>query len=161
MKACWNQDPNNRPNMAQIVGWSQYLELKSLRTIHQLDPRKLLLGICQCQIVRDHVHQHVTVKPQNVQSILPNCGHFKSLFSSLSSQTPQSKRKQSTSNNHTQIWIAQDEDKVTSKLTIVTFRSSNLGCYVSTLNSVTMILITVLLMLCRLMKILLQQRLSL
>ena len=159
MKACWNQDPNSRPNMAQIVEWSQYLELKSLRTIHQLDPRKLL-GICQCQVARDHVHQHATVKLQNVQNILPNCGHFKSLFSSLSSQTPQSKRKQSTSNNHTQIWIAQDRE-VTSKLTIVTFRSSNLGYYVSILNSVAMILITVLLMLCRLMKILLQQRLLL
>ena len=158
MKACWNQNPNDRPNMAQVVKWSQCMELKSLRIIHQLKRRKLL-GICKCQVVRDHVHQHATVKPQNVHSILPNCDHFKSMFSSLSSQTPQSKRKQSTSNNHTQIWIAQDNDEVTSKLTIVTFRSSDLGCYVSTLNSVTIILITVLLMLCRLMKILLQQRL--
>ena len=160
MKACWNQNPNNRPNMAQIVKWSQCMELKSLRIIHQLQPRKLL-GICKCQVVQDHVHQHAIVKPQNILNTFPNCGHFKSLFYSLSSQTPQSKRKQSASNSHTQIWIAQDKDEVTSKLTIVTFRSSDLGCYVNTLNSVAIILIAVLLMLCRLMKIPLQQRLSL
>ena len=140
MKACWSQNPSDRPNMAQVVKWSQFPELKSLRTIHQLEPRKLL-EICQCQVVRDHVHQLATVKPQNIQSIISNCNHFKSLFSSLSSHTPQSKRKQSTSNNHTQIWIAQDKDEVTTKLTIVTFRSSDLGCYVSTSNSVTMRLI--------------------
>lgn len=133
MKACWKQNPSDRPNMAQVVEWSRCAELKSLRTIHQLEPRKLL-EVCQCQVVRDHVHQHSTVKSQNTQSIIPNCDRFKSLFSSLSSHIPQSKRKQSTSNNHTQIWIAQEKDEVTTKLTIVTFRSSDLGCYVSTLN---------------------------
>ena len=141
MKACWNQNPSDRPNMAQVVQWSQFSELQSLRTIYQLKPRKLL-GICQCQVVRNHVHQYATVKPENEQNIIPNRDHFKSLFSSLSSQSPQSKRRQSTSSNHTQIWIAQekarkiaqDEHKVTTKLKIVTFRSSDLGYYVSTLN---------------------------
>ena len=133
MKVCWNQNPSDRPNMAQVVEWSQFPELKFLRTIHQLEPRKLL-GVCQCQVVRDHVHQYATVKPENIQSTIPNCDRLKSLFSSLSSQTPRSKRKHSTSNNHTQIWIAQEKDKVTTKLTIVTFRSSDLGYYVSTLN---------------------------
>ena len=161
MKACWNHNPSDRPNMAQVVEWSKSLELKSLRTIHQLEPRKLI-GICQCQVVRDHVHQHATVKPQNIQSIIANCRHFKSLLSSLSSQTPQSRRKQNTSSNHTQIWIAQDEDEATTKLTIVTFRSSDLGYYVSALNSAAIIsihcIITVFL-LCRFIKILLRQRL--
>ena len=137
MKACWNHNPSDRPNMAQVVEWCQFPELQSLRTIHQLEPRKLL-GICQCQVIRDHVHQHATVKPQNSQSI-QKCAHFKSLFSSLSSQTPQNRRKQNTSNNHTQIWIAQDEVKATTKMTIVTFRSSDLGYYVRTLKFVAMI----------------------
>ena len=147
--------------MAQVVEWSKSLELKSLCTIHQLEPRKLI-GICQCQVIRDHVHQHATVKPPNIQSIILNCRHFKSLFSSLSSQTPQSRRKQNTSNNHTQIWIAQDEHEATTKLTIVTFRSSDLGYYVSALNSAAIIsiycIITVFL-LCRFIKIPLRPRL--
>lgn len=131
MKACWNHNPSDRPNMAQVVKWSQFPELQSLRTIYQLESRKLL-GICQCQVVRDHVHQHATIKQQNLQSIMPNYSLFNSLFCSLSSQSPQRKRKQNTSNNHTQIWIAQDKDDTTTKITIVTFRSSDLGCYVRT-----------------------------
>ena len=126
MKACWNHNPDDRPNMAQIVEWSQLPELQCLRTIHHLEPRKLL-GICQCQVVRDHMHQPKSQNlPQN-----PNCEDFKSLFSSLSLQTPQSRRRQIISNKHTQIWIAQDvTDEAVTKMTIVTFRSSNLGYYV-------------------------------
>lgn len=133
MKACWNQDPNKRPNMAQVVKWSKLPELQSLRIIHQLKPTKLLT-ICQCRVVRDHVHHSTTDKPQNIQHTIPNCENFKSLFSSLSPQTPPSKRKQNVANNHTQIWIAQDKDEATTKLTIVTFRSSDLGYYVRSLN---------------------------
>lgn len=126
MKVCWNQNPDDRPSMAQIVEWSQFPELQSLRTIHQLEPRKLL-GICQCQVVQDDVHQPSTIEPKNLQHI-PSYERFNPLFSSLSSQTPQSKRKHAAS---TQIWIAQDvKDEAIAKVTIVTFRSSDLGYYV-------------------------------
>ena len=129
MQVCWSHNPNDRPSMAQVVKWSQFPELQSLRTIHELESRKLL-GICQCQVVRYHIHQYATEKPQNLQNIIPSCEHYDSLFSSLSTQTPPSKMKQKTSNNHTQIWIAQDKNEATTKMTIVTFRSSDLGYYV-------------------------------
>ena len=133
MKVCWSHNPDNRPSMAQVVKWSQFPELQSLRTIHELELKRLS-GICQCQVVRDHVHQHATVKPQNLQHVIPNCEKIQSLFSSLSSLTPQIKRRKPKSDKHTQIWIAQDKDEITTKLTIVTLRSSDLGYYVSSLN---------------------------
>ena len=139
MKVCWSHNPDNRPSMAQVVKWSQFPELQFLRIIHELELKRLS-GICQCQVVRDHVHQHATVKPQSLQNIIPNCEKIQSLFSSLPSLTPQIKRKKSKSDNHTQIWIAQDKDEITTKLTIVTLRSSDLGYYVSSLN-VTLIVV--------------------
>ena len=57
-----------KPNLAQVVKWSQFSELQSLRTIYQLEPRKLF-GVCQCQVLRDHVHQYAAIKPQNIQVI--------------------------------------------------------------------------------------------
>lgn len=130
MEACWSENPSDRPTMAQVVKWSQLPELKFLRTIHQLEPAKLL-SICHCQVVRNHVHQHSCNISRNLHHNIPNCKPLKSLFVSLSSQTPKSTRKQNTSNNHTQIWIAQDKNDATTKMTIITFRSSDLGCYVS------------------------------
>ena len=132
MEVCWNQNPNDRPSMAQVVRWSQLPELQSLRMIHYLEPAKLL-SICQCQVVRDHVHQD-RVDKSYLKHVIPNCKQFVSPFSSLSSQTPPSKRKSNISNKHTQIWIAQDMNETATKMTIVTFRSSDLGYYVRILN---------------------------
>ena len=48
----------------------------------------------------------------------------------MSAQTSPTKRKHKTADHHSQVWIAQEEDDATSKLTIFTFRSSDLGFYV-------------------------------
>ena len=129
MKACWNQDPMERPSMAQVVEWSQLPELQYLRIQYHLKPTRLL-GVGQCAVLRDHSHQYATSRPSNIQFTLPNSEHSTSLFSSTAARTPQTKRKQSTINRHSQVWIAQENEDTTSKLTIFTFRSSDLGFYV-------------------------------
>lgn len=129
MKACWNQDPMERPSMAQVVKWSQLPELQSLRIQYHLKPARLL-SVGQCVVLRDHVHQHATKRPSNIQSTIPNDEHSISLFSSKSTLTPKPKRKLNTTNHHNQVWIAQENEDTTSKLTIFTFRSSDLGFYV-------------------------------
>lgn len=129
MKACWNQDPKERPSMAQVVKWSQLPELQSLRIQCHLKPTRLL-SIGQCLVFRDHLHEYTTKKQSNIQYTIPNCEQFTSLFSSISAQTPPAKRKQKTADYHSQVWIAQEKDDVTTNLTIFTFRSSDLGFYV-------------------------------
>ena len=116
MKACWNQNPRERPTMSQVVEY-------------HLGPTRLL-SVGQCQVLRDHVHQYATNKPSNIQYTIPNCECTTSLFSCISAQTPQAERKQNTTSDHSQVWIAQENRDATSKLTIVTFRSSDLGFYV-------------------------------
>ena len=138
MKACWNQDPMERPSMAQVVKWSQLPELQSLRIQYHLKPARLL-SVGQCVVLRDHVHQYATNKPSNIQFTISNAEHFTSLFSSKSALTPKPKRKQSTTNHHSQVWIAQENKDTTSKLTIFTFRSSDLGFYVRTIVLILMI----------------------
>ena len=129
MEACWNQDPKERPSMAQIVEWSLLPELKHLRIQYHLNPTELL-SVGHCVVLRDHLHQCATSKPLHIQYTIPNCEHYTSLFSSISAQTPSAKRKENTASYHSQVWIAQKNEDVTSKLTIFTFRSSDLGYYV-------------------------------
>ena len=125
MKACWNQNPDDRPTMAQVVEWSQLPELQSLRTIHHLDPMKLL-GICQCEVDEEHIHQDTTDIPQNLQETIPNCDSNPD-FSFLPTQTPPAETEQDMVTDHTQIWIAQNKDGDNTKLTVITFKSSDLG----------------------------------
>jgi len=129
MKTCWDQDPKERPSMAQIVKWSQLTELQSLRIQYHL-PQTRLLSTGQCLVFRDHLHEYTARKQSNIQYTIPNCEHLTSLFSSMSAQTSPTKRKHKTADHHSQVWIAQEEDDTTSKLTIFTFRSSDLGFYV-------------------------------
>ena len=130
MKACWNQDPMKRPSMAQVVQWSKLPELKSLRIQYHLKPTRLL-SVGQCLVLRDHLHQYAPNKPSNIQYTIPNSNNSASLFSSISAQTSQAERKLNTANHHSQVWVAQENENKTSKLTIFTFRSSDLGFYVS------------------------------
>ena len=131
MKACWNQDPMERPSMAKVVKWSQLLELQCLRLQYHLNPT-VLMSVGQCVVLRDHVHQDATSRPLNIQFTIPHSEDPASLFSSASAaQTPRTKRKQSTTDHHSQLWLAQEEGDEPSKLTILTFRSSDLGLYVS------------------------------
>ena len=129
MRACWNQDPRERPSMMQVVKWSQLQELLSLRILHHLNPTKLL-SIGQCVVLRDHLHQYTTNRPSNIQYTIPNCEKLPSLFSSISAQTLPAKRKKKITDHHSQVWIAQEADTTRSKLTIFTFRSGDLGFYV-------------------------------
>ena len=126
MKACWNQDPMKRPSMAQVVKWSQLPEFLLLRIQYHLKPIRLL-GVGQCVVLREYLHQYATNRPSNIQFTIPNSEHSASLFPSISAHTPQAKRKQSTTDHHSQVWIAQENEDTTSKLTIFTFRSSDLG----------------------------------
>ena len=132
MRCCWRHDPKERPTMAQVVKWSKQVELKSLRTILSLESKDVLC-VCQCNV--NHVIQNVTEKPLHVQSTLPNCESYTPLLLSMHGQSPTviSTRQQSEGHsNHqrVQIWVAQGNSGAT-KLTIITFRSCDLGYWVS------------------------------
>ena len=129
MRACWNHNPEDRPNMGQVVEWSQLPELQSLRTIHQLEHKKLL-AISQCSVDQSHEHQDVIDKPQNQQYIIPSHDRFDPLFSSLNIQTPLGERQENTTNNYIQIWIAQDNVEIATKLTIIISKSDRFGYHV-------------------------------
>ena len=129
MRACWNHNPDDRPNMAQVLEWSQLPELQSLRTIHQLEHKKVLAS-CLCLVDQNHAHQLSTDKPENQQRIIPNCDYFDSLFSSISIQAPLGERQEDTATNYIQMWIAQDNAENTTKLTIVTSKSDHFGYHV-------------------------------
>lgn len=144
MQCCWRQDPQERPTMAQVVEWSKLPELKSLRTILSLELKELLC-VCQCHV--NHVNRNVVEqKPLNFQSTLPLCESFTPLFSSLCAQSPQGKNAhisdchtKDSDHQHVQIWVAHANTSTTklidssaAKMTIITFRSCDLGYWVST-----------------------------
>lgn len=132
MQLCWKQDPKERPTMAQIVKWSKQKELKSLRTILSLESKKLLC-VCQCYV--NHVKQNTVEEPLIFQSTIPGCESFTPLLSSLSSHSLQTESRTKAINaQHIQIWVAQS-DNGASKLTIITFRSSDLGSWVSSCHA--------------------------
>lgn len=133
MQRCWKQDPKERPTIAKIIEWSQLTELKSLRTIFSLESKKLM-HICHC-----HVNQK---SPDNsdkplFQSIIANCESFTPLFSSLSihgqkASSHFSDHHAKTSDiRHTQIWAAHHSNNGALKWTIITYRSCELGYWVS------------------------------
>lgn len=137
MRCCWRQDPKERPTMAQIVKWSKQTELKSLRTFLSLESKEILC-VCQCHV--NHVNRNVAKKPLNFQSTLPNCESFTPLLSSLCAQSPQAKATHLLDHNaeelnpqHVQIWVAHG-NKDAAKLNIITFRSHDLGYWVSSLS---------------------------
>ena len=116
--------------MAQVVQWSQLPELISLRLQYHLEPINLL-STGQCLVLRDHVHEYTMNKPSNIKFTLPYSENAASdhLFSDKFTYSPKAERRQSTANHHSQVWIAQEKG-TTSKVTILTFRSSDLGYYV-------------------------------
>ena len=131
MQCCWKQDPNERPTMAQVLKWSKQAELQSLRMIFPLEAKELL---CVCQCNANHVNQNVVEKPQNFQSIIPGCDSFTPLLSSMCAQSPLDAQlldhnKETFGPQCIQIWVAHGDRK----LTIITFRSSDLGYWVSSL----------------------------
>lgn len=130
MKCCWHQDPRERPNMSQVLEWSKLPELCCLRTIHSLHPSEVLCT-CQCQVERNHVHEYLNSRPSNIEYTIERCELPPPLFSSITSQTPPTNKRRDKVNRHTQVWIAQESEEATSKLTIFTFRSSDLGYRVS------------------------------
>ena len=133
MRACWNHNPDDHPNMAQVLEWSQLPELLSLRTIHQLEHKRLLAScLCSGSVAENHAHKCVTNKPENQQHVIPNCDHFDPLFSSISTQTPLGERQENAATDHDyiQTWIAQVDAEITTKLTIVTFKSDHFGYHV-------------------------------
>ena len=111
--------------MTQVVKWSLLPELQSLRLQYHLNP-VTLLSVSQCTVLRDHVHQNVASKPSKIQYTIPNCEPYPPLFSSISAQTPPVERENNTMDHYSQVWIAQGNE-----MTILTFRSSDLGFYVS------------------------------
>lgn len=131
MRCCWRQDPKERPTMAQVVKWSKQAELKSLRTILPLESKDVLC-VCQCHV--NHVVQNITEKPLHVQSTLPNCESYTPLLFSMHAQSPSAnstcQESEGSTHQHVQIWVAQDNSDAT-KLTIITFRSCDLGYWVS------------------------------
>ena len=131
MQCCWRQDPKERPTMAQVVKWSKLDELKSLRTILSLQSKELLC-VCQCHV--NLVIQNAAEKPLNIHSTLPNCDSYTPLLFSMHAQSPLAKsachKAEDSSHQHIQIWVAQGDGSGT-KLTIVTFRSYDLGYWVS------------------------------
>jgi len=134
MQCCWKQNPKERPTMAQIVKWSKQAELKSLRTILPIESKHLHC-VCQCHI--NHINQNAANKLLKFQSTIANCVSFTPLFSSLSKDSPQTKSRHFLNHHaktinaqHIQIWIAHSENGA-SKLTIITFRSCDLGYWVS------------------------------
>lgn len=130
MRACWNHNPDDRPNMAQVLKWGQLPELQSLRTIHQLEHKKLL-SICLCSAAQNCAHQHAANIPENQQHIIPNCDNFDPLFSSISIQTPLGDRQENTATSYMQMWIAQNNAESATKLTLVTSKSDRFGYQVS------------------------------
>ena len=116
--------------MTQVVKWSLLPELQSLRLQYHLNPTTLL-SVSQCTVWRDHVHLDVASKPSNVQYTIPNCEPYPPLFSSISAQTPPVERQENTMDHHSQVWIAQGNEN---EMTILTFRSSDLGFYVSVIQ---------------------------
>ena len=127
MKVCWNQDPKERPSMMQVVEWSLLPELQSLRLQYHLNPTTLL-SISHCTVWKDHVHQDVASKPSKIQYTIPNCELHPPLFCSTSAQTVSVERQDNTMDHYSQVWIAQGNEN---EMTILTFRSSDLGFYVS------------------------------
>ena len=132
MRRCWKQDPNERPTMAQVMKWSKQAELQSLRTFYSLEAKELLC-VCQCNV--NHVNQNVVEKPENFQSIIPECESFTPLLSTMCAQSPLDIGTRLLDDNktfgpqHIQIWVAHGKRK----LTIITFRSCDLGYWVSSL----------------------------
>ena len=115
--------------MRQVLEWSSLQELASLRTVYHLEWKRLSC-VCQCLVTRDHTHHFIATNPPNVKYTIPNC-QYAPLFSSLPTQIIPNIKERCIVNHHTQVWVAQvNDDGVTSKLTIVTFRSSDLGYWV-------------------------------
>ena len=119
--------------MAQVLKWSKQPELLSLRTFYSLEAKKLLC-VCQCNV--NHRNQKVVGRPENFKSIVPECGSFAPLLSSMCVQSPfdinarlLDHNKETYGPQHIQIWVAHDNRR----LTIITFRSCDLGYWVSSL----------------------------
>lgn len=133
MRCCWRQDPNERPTMVQVMKWSKQPELQSMRTFYSLEAKELLC-VCQCNV--NHLNRNVVGRPENFKSIVPKCESFAPLLSSMCAQSPLDmnaqlldRNKETVGPQHIQIWVAHDNRK----LTIITFRSCDLGYWVSSL----------------------------
>ena len=120
--------------MAQVMKWSKQPELQSLRTFYSLKAKELLL-VCQCNV--NHLNENVVGRPENFKSIIPECESFAPLLSSMCAQSPLDinarlldHNKETFGPQHIQIWVAHDHRK----LTIVTFRSYDLGYWVSSVK---------------------------
>ena len=117
--------------MAQVLEWSKLPQLCSLRTIQNMEPN-VISCISQCLVVRDHKAEYAAIDNlPSIQHTFPNCQPFPSFFTSITPKSPPTNRSKDKVNHHTQAWVTQDNSDTTSKLTIFTFRSSDLGYRVS------------------------------
>ena len=132
MQCCWKQDPNERPSMTQVIKWGKLTELKSLRAILPLEAKELIC-VSHCNVNHTSVDPKEVEKPSNFEQIIPECESFTPLLHFMMSQSPldmsAGHMHNHTETEHVQIWVAHSN----TKLTIISFRSCDLGYWVSSL----------------------------
>ena len=132
MQCCWKQDPNERPSMTQVIKWAKLTELKSLRAILSLEAKELIC-ISHCNVNHMNVNPKDVEKPLNFEKTFPECESFTPLLHFMMAQSPSDTSTRCLHNHtetkHIQIWVAHSD----TKLTIISFRSCDLGYWVSLL----------------------------
>ena len=136
MIQCWDHNSHKRPTMAQINEWTMLPEFPVLRTVFRLKPGRLS-AVSQCLVDRYHIHlssgdpdtaSNSALLPTTDENLLPSTEE--KLFSPLrvGSFTSSSLLHKKKADQHNQVWITQETDvEDTSQLSIITYRSGELG----------------------------------
>ena len=140
MNLCWEQEPNSRPQISQILKWCDLAEFQSLRAVSTLDKGNFY-AVCQCTVNRTRSRTTVILSsnpPSNVKFTVQHCIKFDKLFTipEIASPRPDShtrlhKFEFNKSKRHTQVWTAQEVDENNTRLQILTYRSTQIGYRVS------------------------------
>ena len=72
MGLCWNQEPEDRPNMSQVREWIESPEFERLRTEVDLQYAKSISCACVCRILPENEEEYIAANPperSNITSI--------------------------------------------------------------------------------------------
>ena len=131
MRQCWDHDPRKRPTMAKIKEWIELPEFPSLRTVCRL-PSGHLSAVSHCVVDRNHIHgADSLIKTALSPTEILSDEHEDLFCSPLTTSSTSLLHKKA--NKTSQVWITQElESKEdTSQLSIIMYKSNDLGYRVS------------------------------
>ena len=69
MSLCWNQEPEDRPNMTQVREWVESPEFERLRTEVDLQDVKSISCACVCRILPENEEEYIAANRQDRSNI--------------------------------------------------------------------------------------------